>query len=192
VAVHNFTISYHITINEYGARMKEIVKKLCLLLVLLLLSRTLIYAQSKFSISEGWGYYELTNIGARWNFSEKSSLWLYGGTNFGFNNKTLWSAGLTFDHTFPKPLFWKLKPGFSLGTLYWTSNDEFYYFTTLSFPAMVFLVYPISESFMVRAEGGGVLNAVLSSDRKQNVEAGYPSRANGNVRLSFIYNLGKK
>jgi hypothetical protein len=189
---YNFTISYHITITVYRAGMKEIVKRYYLLLILLFVSRTFICAQSKLSITEGWGYYELTNVGARWNFSEKNSLWLYGGTNFGFNDKTLWSAGLTFDHTYKKPLFWKLKPGFSLGTLYWTSNDELYYFKTLSLPAMVFLVYPISESFMVRAEGGGVFNAVLSSDRKQNVEAGYPARANGNIRLSFIYNLGKK
>jgi len=172
--------------------MKSIIRRLCFFLILLFLNSKLLNAQGKVSITEGWGYYELTNIGVRWNFSEISSLWLYGGTNFGLNNKTLWSAGLTFDQTFRKPLFWKLKPGYSLGALYWTSNDELYYFSTLSLPAMVFLVYPISESFMVRAEGGGVFNAVLSSDRKQNVEAGYPARANGNIRLSFIYNLGKK
>lgn len=166
--------------------------RLCLFLIMLFFCSTFLSAQSKLSVTEGWGYYELTNIGVRYNFSEKSSLWLYGGTNFGLNNKTLWSAGLTFDQTFRKPLFWKLKPGYSLGALYWTSDDDLYYFRTLSIPAMVLLAYPISDSFTIRAEGGGLLNSVLTSDRKQNVEAGYPSRVNGNVRLTIIYKLGVK
>jgi hypothetical protein len=172
--------------------MKDIIRRFYLILFVLFLCITSISAQGKFSITEGWGYYELTNIGVRYNFSEKSSLWLYGGTNFGLNHKTLWSAGLTFDQTFLKPLIWKLRPGYSMGALYWTSDDDFYYFRTLSIPVMVLLAYPISESLTVRAEGGGLFNSILTSDRKQNVEAGYPSRVNGNVRLSIIYKLGVK
>lgn len=172
--------------------MKVINRRKNLFLLLFLLCSNLIFAQSKFSITEGWGYYELTNIGARWNFSEISSLWLYGGTNFGLNDKTSWSAGLTFDQTFRKPLFWKLKPGYSLGALYWTSDDDLYYFKTLSFPVMLLLSCPVSKSLAFRVESGGIFNAVLQSDRKQNVEAGYPSRFNGNIRLSFIYKLGAK
>jgi hypothetical protein len=172
--------------------MKDILRQPGISLVLLLLSSNFLSAQSKVSVTEGWGYYELTNIGARWNFSDKTSLWLYGGTNFGFNGKTLWSTGLTFDQTFRKPLSGKLKYGYSLGALFWTSDDDLYYFKTISFPAMVLFVYPVSPSFSVRIDAGGVINAVVQSDRKQNVEAGYPARVNGNVRLSFIYNLGSK
>jgi hypothetical protein len=172
--------------------MKEIRRRWYFLVTLLFLCSNFLSAQNKFSFTAGWGYYELSNIGARWNFSEISSLWLYGGTNFGLNDKTLWSAGLTFDQTSTEPFFWNLKPGYSFGALYWSSDDELYYFRTLSFPVMILLAYPISESFVVRAEGGGLFNAVLQSDRKQNVEAGYPSRINGNFRLSLIYKLGVK
>ena len=172
--------------------MKQSIRRIFLFILLIILSGNFISAQSKFSITEGWGYYELTNIGARWNFSEISALWLYGGTNFGFNGKTSWSAGLTFDQTFRKSLFWKLKPGYSMGALYWTTDDDLYYFRTMSFPFMVLLAYPVSESFSIRADGGILFNAVLQSDRKQNVESGYPARVNGNFRLSLIYRFGSK
>jgi hypothetical protein len=166
--------------------------KFCLILIFLIEGNNVANAQSKFSLTAGWGYYELTNIGVQWNLSEISSLSIYGGTNFGLNNVTLWSAGLSFDQTFRKPIIWKLKPGYSIGTLYWTSDDEFYYFKTLAFPFMVLLSYPFSASLSARVEGGVLFNAVLQSDRKQNVEAGYPDRFNGNVRLSIIYKFGSK
>jgi hypothetical protein len=57
---------------------------------------------------------------------------------------------------------------------------------------MALLSYPFSNSFCVRVEGGVLFNAILQSDRKQNVEAGYPERVNGNVRLGIIYKLGSK
>jgi hypothetical protein len=145
--------------------------------------------QGKFSLSAGWGYYEATNIGAQWNISKVSSLSLYGGTNFGVNYSKIWTAGLSFSQTFEKPIVWKLKPGYSVGLLYWTSDDELYYFKNLSFPLMIGLTYPVSEKLSVRAEGGAIFTSVMQSDRKQNVEAGYPDRHNGNVRFSVIYKL---
>jgi len=57
---------------------------------------------------------------------------------------------------------------------------------------MAILKYPISQRISIHAEGGGIFNSVQTADRKQNVEAGYPSRINGAVRLSIIYNFGKK
>lgn len=149
-------------------------------------------AQGKFSLTGGWGYYELVNIGAQWNFSKACSFSLYGGSNFGVNNKTLWSAGLSFDQTFQKPLLWKLKAGYSLGTLLWTSNNDFYYFTNIAFPVMALLACPVSKSVSARIEGGPIVNMVAQSDRKQNVEAGFPARFNGNVRVSIIYKLAGK
>ena len=149
-------------------------------------------AQGKFSLTGGWGYYELVNIGAQWNFSKACSFSLYGGSNFGVNNKTSWSTGLSFDQTFQKPLVWKIKAGYSLGMLCWTSNDDLYYFTNLSIPVMALLAYPVSKSVSARIEGGPILNIVAQSDRKQNVEAGYPARFNANVRVSILYKFGEK
>jgi hypothetical protein len=165
-----------------------------IILVLLLLpsATNLIHGQGKFSLSAGWGYYEAINVGAQWNITEISSLSLYGGTNFGFNSRTVWTAGLSFSQTFKKPIVWKLRPGYSLGLLYWTSDDEFYYFKNLSYPLMIGLTWPVSEKLSLRAEGGAIFTNVIQSDRKQNVEAGYPDRHNGNVRLSVFYKLGVK
>lgn len=148
--------------------------------------------QGRFSVTAGWGYYELTNIGAQWNISEISSLSVFGGTNFGLNDRKLWSSGLSFDQTFRKPLFWKLKPGYSFGTYYCTSDDDLYYFSSLSFPVMILLAYPVSPSLSLRAEGGCIFNYIKDSERKQNVEAGFPARWNGNVRVSVIYKFGAK
>ena len=166
--------------------------KYSLFFLLLFTGSHCLSAQSKFSATAGWGYYELINIGAQWNFSEISSLSVYGGTNPWSAETKGWSAGLSFDQTFRKPVFWKLKPGYSVGTLYWTSDDDLYNFKNLAFPFMALLAYPFSSSISARVEGGIILNAILESDRKQNVEAGYPARINGNVRVSIIYKFGVK
>jgi hypothetical protein len=182
--------------SSISLQMKNIIEsynlKLSLFFILFFTGNGLICAQNKFSLSGGWGYYERINIGAQWNFSNVSSLSLYGGSNFGLNDNTAWTAGLSFDQIFQKPIIWKLKPGYSLGLLYWTSDDDLYYFKNMSFPVMALLSYPISDKVYLRAEGGIIFTAVIQSDRKQNVEAGYPDRFNGNVKLSIIYKLGIK
>ncbi len=61
-------------------------------------------SQSKFSVTAGWGYYELVNIGAQWNITQISSLSVYAGANMGTKEKQLWSAGMSFDQTFLKPI----------------------------------------------------------------------------------------
>jgi hypothetical protein len=166
--------------------------KALMLILMLFVTSSIMSGQQKFSLSAGWGFYEAANIGVQWNISDVSSLSLYGGTNFGLNSTTVWTAGLSFAQTFRKPIIWKLRPGYSLGLLYWTSDDELYYFKNLSFPLMIGLTYPVSEKLSVRAEGGAIFTSVMQSDRKQNVEAGYPDRHNGNVRLGIIYKLGAK
>lgn len=145
-----------------------------------------------FSLTAGWGLYELLNIGGQWNFAKRSSLSVFAGSNFGLNDKKQWSAGLYFDQVFLKSIIWKLKPGYSLGTTFWTQDDELYFFQTLSIPFMALLAYPVSPFFTIRAEGGVIFSSVLVADRKQNVQSGYPDRFNGNFRLNLIYKLGKK
>jgi hypothetical protein len=164
----------------------------CLFFIFLLTGSYDLSAQSKFSATAGWGYYELVNIGAQWNMTQIASLSMYGGANLGSKEKQQWSAGLSFDQTFLKTIIWKLKPGYSIGAMYWTSDDDLYYFKSMAFPFMALLAYPLSGTLSARVEGGLVFNAVLQSDRKQNIEAGYPDRFNGNFRLSIIYKFGKK
>ena len=158
-----------------------------------------IYAQetqsakrSRFSVTGGWGYYELANIGAQWNYSKRSSISVYGGSNLGLNQNTTWSVGLSFDQVFFKPTDWKIKPGYSVNALYWTNENDLYYFKSISFPIMMLLAYPLSPSLTVRLEGGIVISSTLESDRKQNVEAGYPDRFNGNLRINMVYKLPTK
>ena len=148
--------------------------------------------RSKFSVTGGWGYYELANVGVQWNFSKRSSISVYGGSNLGLNQNTTWSLGLSFDQVFFKPTDWKIKPGYSVNAVYWTNENDLYYFKTISFPIMMLLAYPLSPSLTVRLEGGVVLSSTLESDRKQNVEAGYPDRFNGNLRINMVYKLGAK
>jgi len=155
---------------------------------ILLISNSL-RAQSGFSFTSGLGRYDLANIGTQWNFSERSSFEVNGGTNFGLNNKTLWSGGLSFNQVFLKPQNWKVKPGYSVGVMYWTQNDEYYLFQTLSMPLMALLAYRISSTLQVRVEGGIIFGTVLTSDRKQNVVSGYPDRINSNFGIKFIYKL---
>jgi len=157
--------------------------------IVLLQATSYLHAQNGFSPTIGVGKYELTHVGVQWNYSKISSLSAYAGSNFGVNNQTLWSAGLSFDQVFQKPLNWKIKPGYSLGVLYWSQNDELYLFKNISLPIMVLLAYPITPLLTVRAEGGIIFTTVLLSDRKQNVESGFPDRIAANFCLNLIYNL---
>ena len=68
--------------------------KSCGLIMLLFALSKFASAQSKFSLTAGWGYYELVNIGAQWNITQISSLSLYGGANMGSRYKQQWSAGM--------------------------------------------------------------------------------------------------
>jgi hypothetical protein len=163
-----------------------------LMFILLFLSNINLPAQSGFSLTAGIGKYELLNIGGQWNFAKRSSLSVFAGSNLGVNNKKAWAGGIYFDQVFIKPVNWKIKPGYSLGAIYWTQDDELYYFRTLSIPFMALLAYPVLPVLTVRAEGGIIFSSVLSSDRKQNVESGYPDRFNGNFRINLIYKLKGK
>src|SRR6187551_1296162 len=161
------------------------------LIVVITIFNQKIYAQgtqstkrSRFSVTGGWGYYELANVGVQWNYSTRSSISIYGGSNLGLNQNTTWSLGLSFDQVFFKPTDWKIKPGYSVSALYWTNENDLYYFKTISFPIMMLWAYPLSPSLTVRLEGGLVISSTLESDRKQNVEAGYPDRFNGNLRIN--------
>jgi hypothetical protein len=149
-------------------------------------------AQEKFSLSGGWGYYELVNLGLHWNISETSSIRASAGTNFNFSDEKEFSAGLSFEHAYRKPVVWKIRSGYSIGTIFWTHDDDLYTFRNLSFPFMALLDYNLTRTLIVRAEGGIILNTTLVSERKQNVEAGYPDRLNGNVRISLICKLGSR
>ena len=155
--------------------------------VLLLLASGNLHAQKGFSLTTGLSKYELANVGVQWNYSNISSFSAFAGSNFGLNNNTEWAAGLSFNQVFRKPANWKLKPGYSLGTIFWTHNDDLYYFKTMSFPLMALLEYPITSTLKVRAEGGIVFSAVMQSDRKQNVTAGFPKRFDGDFGVKIIY-----
>jgi hypothetical protein len=147
---------------------------------------------SKFSLTAGWGHYELINAGIQWNYSKRSSLSTYVGSNLGLNHNTSWAFGLSFDQVFFKPSSWKIKPGYSIGALAWTRDDDLYYFKSISLPIMILVAYPISPSLTARIESGVVFTSVSDSDRKQNVEAGYPDRYNANVRINIVYKLKRK
>jgi hypothetical protein len=159
--------------------------------VLFMLVTPNLYAQKGFSLTAGWGKYELTNIGVQWNCSSNYSLSAFAGSNFGLNNNTSWSAGMSFNHVFRKPENWIVKPGYSLGTVFWTYNDDLYLFKTMSFPLMALLEYPVTSFLKVRAEGGIIFSAVMQSDRKQNVTAGYPKRVDGNFAIKLIYKFNR-
>jgi len=149
-------------------------------------------AQQKFDFATGIGYYELVHVGVAWNYSAKSSLGLYAGTNFHAQGIKRKSVGLSFTHIYVKPLVWKIRPGFSLKTQYWDQDDDNYYFTNISFLFQGVLSYPVNNNLRLIAEGGGVLNGALATERKQNITVGYPTRWNGNVAFSIRYQINKK
>ena len=146
-------------------------------------------AQSPFSVSAGMGRYELTHIAAHWHVSPSSSLALLAGTNFGINNNTQFSTGMAFSQVLFSSKEWKFKPGYSISSIFWTRDDELYYFKTLSFPLMLTLNYQYSSKLNVRFESGTTISEVLVSDRKQNVTSGFPEYINANFKLSVIYRL---
>jgi len=160
--------------------------------IFILLTTSNLNAQNEFSGSLGAGKYELINAGVQWKFAQTLSLKAYAGTNFGVDDKQLYAGGLSFIQVFQKSILnWKIKPGYSVGAVYWTQDDELYYFETLSFPIMVLVEYPVLPNLAIRIEGGFVLSQNLVSDRKQNTTAGFPERFDENYQLSIIYKLNR-
>lgn len=148
-------------------------------------------AQSKFDLSAGVGYYELTHVGINWNYSSKSSAGIYVGTNFHLKEEQLRCIGLSYTHIYLKPLFWKIRPGFSIKPQYWKQDDENYNFSNMTFLFQGVLSYPVHDRLSLNLEGGGVFNSVLETERKQNTTVGSPVRWNGNVSFSIRYKLTK-
>lgn len=162
-----------------------------LISVMLSLISINLFAQDRFYLNAGIGYYELTHVGINWNYSSKSSVGLYMGTNFNLKEEKLRCIGLSYAHIYLKPLFWKIRPGFSIKPQYWTQDDENYTFSNMAFLFQGVLSYPVHNRLSVNLEGGGVFNSALETDRKQNTTVGSPVRWNGNVSFSIHYKLTK-
>jgi hypothetical protein len=148
-----------------------------------------VFAQKGFDLDAGIGFYELTHVGMNWNYSAKSSVGLYMGTNFNLKEEQLRCIGLSYSHIYLKSLFWKIRPGFSIKPQYWTQDDENYTFSNMAFLFQGVLSYPVHDRLSLKLEGGGVFNSVLETDRKQNTTVGSPVRWNGNVSFSIHYKL---
>jgi opacity protein-like surface antigen len=149
------------------------------------------FAQERFTLSGGYGYYEAINAGANWHYSKKSSVGIYIGTNFGLDDRKVRVIGLDYSHIYLKPLFWKLRPGFSFQPQYWTQDDYNYRFANITLLTHAVLQYPVSESLQINLEGGGALNYATESDRKQNTTAGFPRRWNGSFAVGIVYQLNQ-
>ena len=158
---------------------------------MLVLSTNNLQAQKGFGLRAGIGNYDLGNAGISYQISKRASFELIGGTNFGLNQKTQWETGLYFNQVFLKPVVWRIKPGYSIGTLYWTFEDDFYKFKTITSPVLALLIYPLTSSLSIRAENGIAFSLVSESTRKQNVRAGFPDRINYACGLTFIYRINR-
>ena len=149
------------------------------------------FAQSHFSVIGGYGHYELANLGIEWKFSKHSSIAAYAGYNFEVKDVTALATGLSFNQTFDKPIFSKILIGYTISTIYWVHDDALYNFKNLSFELMPSFSYPISKRLTGRAEAGVTLTYSLASDRKQNIDAGFPDRYNGGFNFKIIYQISK-
>ena len=147
------------------------------------------FAQDRFSFSAGYGYYETANAGANWHWSELSSMGIYAGTNFGRHDRKIRTIGVDYSRIYLKEIFWKLRPGFSIQAQYWSQDDENYWFSNIATLLHGVLQYPVSRSFQVNIEGGGVLNYAIETNRKQNTTAGFPNRWNGNFAVGIVYQI---
>jgi hypothetical protein len=147
--------------------------------------------QKHFVFYAGYGYYELWNAGVALKYSEKSSIGAFYGTNFKNNDTKRKSLGLFYNRIYVKPIFWKIKPGFSFKAEYWTQDDLNYFFSNAAFIGSAALNYDLAPRLNLLFEGGGVFNYVIETDRKQNTVAGSPVRFNGNYCISLRYNLAK-
>lgn len=158
---------------------------------LCLLFLTPAWSQQSWDAECGLGYYELAHAGVHWNYSKKSSLEIYVGTNFNLNNMKMFSAGLGYHQVFIKPIFWKIRLGYSLKAQYWSQDDDEYFFSNFGVIGEAGLYIQFGR-ILAGAEGGGILNYALQTERKQNLTVGSPSRANGNFDIVVRYRLSKK
>jgi opacity protein-like surface antigen len=140
-----------------------------------------------FSLEAGWGYYEVSHVGAAWHMTDRAALDLFGGYGFlGEGQKA--SLGLGFRHLVGKPL--KAMPwGWDLKALYWTQSDSNYDWKMFSLVLGGYLVRDLNPRLALKLDAGVALSGALESTRKQDVEFGHPQRWNGSVCLEAVYRL---
>jgi hypothetical protein len=141
-----------------------------------------------FAVHAGWGYYEVTHLGASYHVDERAAFALFGGYGVAGGARTA-TIGASFAHALFGPL-WTLEPGWNLKAIYWTRSDPNYDWRNLSFVLGAYVAKDLGERVRLALDGGVALTAALESDRKQDFNFGHPSRWNGSVCLEMSYRLG--
>ncbi len=146
-------------------------------------------ASSKgFALQVGWGYYEVTHLGASYRFDERAALSLFGGYGLAGGATTV-TGGISFAHALFQP-FWTLQPGWDVKAIYWTRSDGNYDWKALSLVGGLYLAKDLGPRLRLALDAGAAWTGVLQSDRKQDYNFGFPERWNGSVCLEISYRLG--
>jgi hypothetical protein len=142
----------------------------------------------RFSVTAGWGYYEVSHVGAAYHFSERAALALFGGYGVGPSDQGV-TIGTAFSHALFGPI-WGFQPGWDVKAIYWTQSDENYDWKNLSLVLGPRLEADLGNGLRFALDAGVALSFALESDRKQDFTFGSPTRWNGSVCLEIGYRLG--
>jgi hypothetical protein len=134
----------------------------------------------------GVGYYERVHVGAALELSPRSSIGLFGGTDFGLGDDSNWAVGLSYAHAL-RQVAGRFELGLDGKAVYWAQSNPDYDWQMMSLIFGAYLSRELRPGLKLGIDGGVALNFSLGTERKQNVNYEYPTRWNGSVCLELRY-----
>ena len=166
-----------------------------LFLVLLLVSKlTMANDSLKISILGGYGYYEATFVGLKYQ-GHKNHRWLMGtGYNFDLHKVRYNSVFLEYQKPISK---WKgesligkkIEAGLGLQAMYWRQSDKYLIWGNMGLSPNVYGLYHLNSKVSVAASFGPQFNFNLYNERFSYLKTGWVKRTDINFRFTLGYVL---
>lgn len=134
----------------------------------------------------GVGYYERIHAGVAWRPSPRSSLGIFGGTDFSLGDTSTWDLGLSYAHAL-RQLPARFELGLGAKALYWQQSNPDYDWKMMSLVAGAYVARELQPGLALVLDGGAALSFSVDTTRKQNVNYAYPTRWNGSLCLELRY-----
>jgi hypothetical protein len=162
-------------------------------LSLIFVSKMLLANDSlKVSIIGGYGYYEATFIGLKYQGYKKRS-WLLG-TGYNFNLHKAQYNSVFIEHQLPITK-WKGEPvtskkvevGLGLEAMYWRQSDKYLIWGNMGLSPNIYGLYHFNQRVSLAASVGPQFNFNLYNERKNYLKTGWIKRRDINFKFTLEY-----
>jgi hypothetical protein len=137
-------------------------------------------------VTAGLGFYERASLGVAYRPGPRSSVGLFGSTDFGAGEASVNGVGLSYARALAS-LSPRSELGWDVKALYWAKYDPDYNWKMLTLVGGGYLARDLRPDLRLVLDAGVALNLATDTARKQNVNFEYPTRWNASFALALQY-----